>query len=504
MKQKVIKLTKKPKLPTYKDIIKSKMSYKEINENSSIKNSIQKIKKIKFNYLSNHNTKVSFSKSNELPSDLLLDTKKAKIQSNLNEFTKTFYNFNKKLKINKIKGRRNTIDANFSEEYKLIKNHELFQREKMLNEIKDSYNKKNISLPLIEDKNDTKNLFKLNLILISPSNLQKAIRNNAFDERNNNKSISYFQKIENNLIKNKNKIFNPYLQDINEEIEQIMKDKSENTKIDLKRRNTIVNRDNLEKSKKEINKINDTLNNLEDIDFFFESNNENYLKYLKGDTSKNISKYSTKDKTGFALFRNNCLKKKNSPLQNINYNTSKSFHSVQEKNESFKSNINKSQSYINLINNKRKTFINFKMSDFNSTYHKVLEGNKNTKLIKKIKLNNKNISYQKNAITNLESLYNEIKNSDDLKKNNVLIKNFLAYKNYNKEIKIEPSDIYYIYQNARNNILKKTFYTTNTKLKYEEGFNIKKSRIIEKIENICESKIKNLDFQIEKLSNKFS
>ena len=46
MKQKVIKLTKKPKLPTYKDIIKSKMSYKEINENSSIKNSIQKIKKL--------------------------------------------------------------------------------------------------------------------------------------------------------------------------------------------------------------------------------------------------------------------------------------------------------------------------------------------------------------------------------------------------------------------------------------------------------------------------
>ena len=54
---------------------------------------------------------------------------------------------------------------------------------------------------------------------------------------------------------------------------------------------------NLEKSKKEINKINDTINNIEDIDFFFESGNKNYIKYLKGEISKNISKYYTNNKT---------------------------------------------------------------------------------------------------------------------------------------------------------------------------------------------------------------
>ena len=53
----------------------------------------------------------------------------------------------------------------------------------------------------------------------------------------------------------------------------------------------------------DINKISDTLNNMEDIDFFFESSNQDYIKYLKGDISKNISKYSTKDKTGFSFLQ---------------------------------------------------------------------------------------------------------------------------------------------------------------------------------------------------------
>ena len=158
----------------------------------------------------------------------------------------------------------------------------------------------------------------------------------------------------------------------------------------------------------EINQIHDTLNNIEDIDFFYEANNKDYLKYLKGELSKDISKNST----GLYSLKNDYLKSKlniNKKNKNI---TSKSFFANEEKsddknikhinkyinkvnnNNTRKSIINlfrnKRKSWLNNMNLKRKSFLDNNKNEINTTFQRKFQKNNTTKIIiKKIKLNDK-------------------------------------------------------------------------------------------------------------------
>ena len=148
MKIKLVRINKNTHFPSYKDIIRSKMTQNQINSNLSIKHAIEKIKKVKLNYLTRMKPKESLSKSN----DEILDTKRAKLISNIDTFQQTFYDFNKNLKKNKDKSSIKNFTSDFTKKYDLIKNNKLFSRKEMLNEIKDMYNKKHISLPLLQNK----------------------------------------------------------------------------------------------------------------------------------------------------------------------------------------------------------------------------------------------------------------------------------------------------------------------------------------------------------------
>ena len=190
MKIKIIRQKKNLNLPNYIDIIKSRLTQKQINANPELKNSLDKTKNIKFNFLFNERTKFSSPKEN-ISSDSLIDNKKKKIILNLGTFQKSFYDFNKKFKKVKLKIEQNAVNNKFSKVYKGIKNNKIFMRKEMLNEIKTLYKKKNVSLPLLQNSTETKNLFNQNLLLLSQNQLKKSITHNFFNEKNNKKSISF-------------------------------------------------------------------------------------------------------------------------------------------------------------------------------------------------------------------------------------------------------------------------------------------------------------------------
>ena len=489
MKIKKLRQKKNTHLLNYTDFIKSKMNQKDMNSNLSIKNSLQKIKKIKLNYLSNIKPKESLSKS----IDELIDTKRAKLKYKLNSFQKTFYDFNKKIKRTNDKININHYNNNFSKEYNIIKNNNnFFSRQEMLEEIKELYNKKNISLPLLQNKNDTKNLFKKNLLLSTENEAKNSIEYNLYDNRSNDKSIIYFKKIEDIIHKDPFEKMNPEMKKINEELEQIMKDKSEEIKVDIKNRQSILNDEYISKYNNEINKLNDLTNNIEDIDFFFESNTPDYIKYLKGDTSKTISKYSTKDKTGFSLYKNNNMKKINKSDVNNTNSISKYFYKDEEKNENASLNNDININKKNITNKTRLSCFNIDYKSFKTIFQ-----NKNVTRNKSVFIPKINLYKE-----SVENLYNKIKDSEDYKNNNKLIKSYLPEKKYKEGIKIFPINLYKSYKITRNCFLKNNFCKKNYKLKFKTGVEIKDNENIEMKEKENELKLKSIDEKMEELLSK--
>ena len=528
MKIKLVKTTKNPHIHNYTNVIKSKRIQKELISNPVLKNSFNNSKNLKLNCLSKIKRNELLSKSNDISSDLILNPQKAKLKSKMESFYKIYNNFNKNLKIskNKINSKEQELNANLRKIYDSLKEHTFFSRNQMLDEIREKYNKNNISLPLIENKNNSKNLFKKNLLLSLDGDIKKSILYNLFDENNNSKSISFFKKIENNIDKDLYGKNDVYLKETEKEMQ---KEKEENKEKSLpiksdNRKSKFDNEQSIEKSIDEINKIRDTLNNIEDLDLFYDANNKDYLKYLKGELSKDNSKNST----GFCLLKNDYLKSKLNMKKNNKNITNKSFFASEEKNEDRnikninkyinkfnnnnkrKSNINlyrnQRKSCINNMNLKRKSFCDYNKNELDTTFQRFqrrIQKNNTTKIIiKKIKLNDRKFLDKNKSIPNYETIYNKIKDNDDLKNNSKLIKSFLPEGKYNLGIKFFPLDLFNNYKNTRKRILKNNFYKTFSKLKYKSGFKVKQNENIEMKEKENELKMKTIENQIEELASK--
>lgn len=300
MKIKLVKTTKNPHIYNYINIIKSKITQKELIANPAINNSINNTKILKFNCLSKIKPNKSLSNKNDISADLILNPKQAKLKSNLESFNKIYNNFNKNFIIrkNRRKSKEQELNANLRKIYDSLKENISFSRNQMLEEIREKYSKNNkfkrniysgISLPIIENKINFKNLFKKNILLSLDSDIKKSILYNLFDENNNSKSISFFKKIENNLDKELYGKNDAYFK---EKEKETQKEKEENSLLikSVIKKSIFDDEQSIDKSMIEINQIHDTLNNIEDIDFFYEANNKDYLKYLKGELSKDISK----------------------------------------------------------------------------------------------------------------------------------------------------------------------------------------------------------------------
>ena len=260
------------------DSIKAHLTSDEINNYPVIKTIIKKIKKIKINPLGRQNLNLT-------PVNKIKDEKQLNLINKINSFSQIVYDYNKNQKFPKkieekvYKGQKN---YNFSKLYNQIKENNNLEQNEMLEEIREKYIKKNVSLPDLEKKN----LFKDNLLLINENNIKKSIK---FKLSSNKKILSYLSRmqknINNKIIRNERKILFPR---INEEFKRTI----------LITRKTIIRKKKgkikyKKRRKNDIKSIKEAINNIDDLDYFFESNNQQYFNYLKNPESIKNSNLSS-------------------------------------------------------------------------------------------------------------------------------------------------------------------------------------------------------------------
>ena len=366
-----------------KEILKSHMSADEIAIHPVIGDLTKKVKRIKFASLINVKPKLT-------PIEDIKDEKKIKLIEKVNSFRKILYDYNKSQKypnndeINIYKGLKK---YNFYEKYKIIKNHDILEEKQMLEEIETLYKNKDVSVPSLT-KNDN-NLFKGNLLLLNEKNIKNSILYQLTTDKSNKNSMSFLKKIQkkiNDQILGKPPL--PKILKVNKgyNIKVPKETKDNNNKTEK----IFYNKQNIEeisKSQNYINSIKETINTIDDIDYFFDSNNKEYFNYLKNQNSK----ISTRVNSALGVF----------PLTNTNLNNNahNSAINIYDLKNNFKfinqdTNKNKSNLDIFRINLNNEHFSNFKdINKKNEKNSNVINFQFDNKIINNtVKNNNRNNS----------------------------------------------------------------------------------------------------------------
>ena len=266
----------KIKNKNYLNIIKSHISVDEIDSNPLIKDIVKRIKKIKLNHLTN-------SKPHLTPIKDIKNEKEIKLVDNIDSFRKIYYEYNLNQKVpknNEQKVYTGQKNYNFSKLYNIVKGRNNLEQKEMLEEIEGIYKKSDFSLPNID-----KNLFNRNLLLLNENNIKNSIEYNLTTDKSNKNSLSFLKKIHksiNDQIVGKSNIFS--------------KQKDSDIKNNYYITNNIYKKDKekVPESRKYINSIKETINDIDDLDYFFDSNNKEYFNYLKNPDSIKNSKISTR------------------------------------------------------------------------------------------------------------------------------------------------------------------------------------------------------------------
>lgn len=538
--------------PKKLDGLKSHISADEINSDPLIKDILKKIRKIKLNVL----TKL---KPQLTPIKDIKNEKQLKFIGNLNSFRQKFYDYNKSQKFPKnnevIKVYKGEKNYNFSKIYSRVKENENLGGKEMLEEIQDLYKNNDYCLPSIE-----KNLFNKNLLLLNETNIKNSITYKLNSEKNNKNSLSFLKKMHKNI---NNQIVGK---------DQPQLSNMHNNSIDIQEKSSLQNdliqtndakNESIYQSKMDINNTKETINNIDDLDYFFESNNKNYFNYLKNKDSIKNSKVSTRVNSAIWLAnpKNNennnidiynlkvkkkkfnsvdIAKLKKSVLEICNknkINNNINIYNLDSNSNLHKEKIYKNNSMDNIIAknnliklkklylngkikilNSNKKFVNLEIQTNNDTLTKsnkrlsinVQKPDTFDQLInlfpKKLRLRGsmplfKSTKYNNlnNSSSKLEKLYEKIKNKDDLLEYNDSIKEYLKGRRYNIEPKISPIDICYHYQNMRKNIIRNDILKKNMKLKKFSGLNEQTSENIKKGYHNYLTKLKSMGDNINKM-----
>ena len=493
----------------------------------------------------------------------IYDKQKLKFAYDLNDFRKTFYNFEQKnMKTKKIYYKLEDKDKenNFLEKYKLFKNradNKIFNDKKLLEELKEDIEKNNIKVPNL-DLN--KNLFDNDLLLVKQENINKFLSYKMGTQKGDNKAFNYMSKINKILtnkkssgqgvfdlfddeqeIKNDNSLFS----DFSFKNEQILRDKKDISKID-----------SFETIKK-IN-INETLKNLKEIDDLINSDSKDYAEKIDNEKVEKNFKIKNQKNDFKSTFLN---------LSKTTMN--KSFYSIKEEgrnNNYDRKKLNKSLTLVNKNMNlyrkidmtKKSTFYNYRNEDILNPYKKIVKINKSDYnsmdkkdliKLKKIYLNRKNsqkslntidsrmstiypsttygkffprrkldtkpktlkfISRSKSIISSksnneAEKVYDKIRSTDDSSKYNDMIKRFLKNKYSSSNIfDFSVFDIFNNYYYIQKSINRVDFIGKNIRLKRASMMDLESIDKFKKFSNTTNLEIKNIKNKMEKMMNKIS
>ena len=455
------------KSPSELDSIKSHITAEEIDSNPLIKNIVKRIKKIKLNSITN-------GKPHLTPIKDIKDEKELKLVDNIDSFRKIFYDYNinqKVLRNNEPKVYRGEKVYNFSKLYKYVKKKNNLEQKQMLEEIQGLYKNKDISLPSIDT-----NLFNGNLLILNESNIKNSIDNKLISDKSNKNSLVFLKKMQkniNNQILGKNVAQFPRIRESNTDMINNRYGKDIMITKQLKEI-----KENIPKSKKYINNIMETINDIDELDFFFDSNNQEYLNYLKNPESKKMSKFSTRVNSALFEFPNNCnnnidiyklrIKKNNNKIHHLEtIKKDKSCPDIFDNNK-INNNNSSSSSNINIFDINHKETINKpKILNKNNSMDKIKEDKKKNLIkLKKIYLDgniNPTINNKNKKIINLQIQTNEKLLQPD-KRISINVK---KPETYNKLIHIFPTKN----KNSRGSMMhftKKKIINTNKKSNLEK------------------------------------
>ena len=425
--------------------VHSFMTSREINENPTVASALSQDKKIMFNLLTPHKSKLISVKG-------IKNEKKRYLVEQINKFRKSYFNYfqNYKYSMDEITHlqKENSL---FIKRYNEIEEKSGNKQEKF-EELKKEYEKKNYNLPTIDGN---KNLFGGSLLLSNnETDLKKYIIYGVGSKNSNQKSISYLNKVNQDIIE---------------------KAQREGKKIKLpigyikpgNRRGAIVaphpffsyynNVKEIFENQNEINKLKNTIDSIPELDYFFDSDNKKYLDSLKFFDSRKSS----------ANFSTNAFLERTNANMNSSFSSGKDFNGPNTNTSRFKNisrNTYNQDSHEKSRNNKvtfdPNTMISFldKQNKQKNNIKKITKKEISilTGIIKKPK-KKKKVSvtkpYKNHRLT-LENLYKEISTSYDTIPFHKIIEKYLKYKKYKILPKIAPYNICNNIENIRNHICK--------------------------------------------------
>ena len=260
------------------DKLRSFMSIEEMNKSPALASALTHNKRITFNLLTPNERKIIPIK--------LKNAKKQHLIDNINSLKKNYFNYNKSIK-HSLEDIRNMSKRNsqFIQRYNNMVSKSGIVNKNAFTDIRAEYEKKDYKLPNLE-----KNLFKSNLLLSSnDTDLKKYINFGFGTKKSNKKTITFLERMNENInndIKDENQVHDiSFFNQINTNLNNRYKASSlyALNKITKQQLKEILS------YKREINKIKRTIDSIQDIDYFFSSDNKEYLDTLRYFNSRNTS-----------------------------------------------------------------------------------------------------------------------------------------------------------------------------------------------------------------------
>jgi len=241
---------------------------------------------IKYEYL-------NLSKPKSISTRNIKNTKKTNLIESLNTFRNIYYDFSniKNQSLNKIKELENENNL-FEKDYNKFSNKNIYD----YTELKNEYEKKNYKFPKIRNN---ENLFDKNMLFFNNSDLNKYIIYGSRNLKQEKRSIDYLKKIK-SLVDSMR---------INDNSNNHITKYNSAPKLNIKK--VFHSFKNSHNYKKDIYKTKNTLNNLSDLDNFFEKNNSINNTIIHSYVTRDTSVINSPRINKKSILRLNLLKQEN-------------------------------------------------------------------------------------------------------------------------------------------------------------------------------------------------
>ena len=458
--------------------LKSHLSIDEVNKNPELSSALNPEKRIVFKILTPNKYKIiNHTSSNE---------KKQRLINGINTFKKLYFNYNKNIRYSL--DEMTTLsrsNKHFIKSYNKMIEKTGIPHQTLFPDVKAEYEKQNYILPEIGGNN---NLFRGSLLLSNnDEDLKKYIRYNFGDEKTNKKSILFLEKmnegIDDETKEEKVDLYNPIFGQKNNEggFNSVLALKAYKYRPKKVKREIIG-------FKKDIKKIQRTIDSMNDIEYFFNSDNKEYLDTLRyfnsRNTSANFSTGIVEGSTGNNVSSIDKFNKSNIlSLKNINEYT------LDEK-ESRKNKTQNPNIKFNLSPNTSNSFGD-KNIQTNLMRHLI------SKPKKKRKIKSKFIT-KKNYKKILENLYNNVSKTFDSTKYDKKIKSYFKLRKYRIEPNISKENICKNMENLREMICKDNSIKRVIEFRKNVGDTFNNVNNINSNQNLFEKKINDIEDQMIK------